>query len=351
MNKVILLGDTHWGNNNDSPIFHSHFKKFYEMMFTYMSENGIKTIIQLGDLFDKRKNINFLTLHRANQIFFDRLKEFGIHLYVLAGNHDCTYKNTNDVNSVRLLSTSNMTVIDKFTATVNVNGVDVDFFPWLNENNIQQSKDFVKSSKSKIAVGHFEFAAFPMHPGQLAESGMDHRLLSNYTAVYSGHYHTISSRDNVLYTGTPYELSWSDCDDAKGFWVLDLEKSNEQPEFIRNPFKLYKSMVYDDVSGEIETDVNIKDMFVKLFVVNKQDQYSFDSYVANLNSQSPYSLKIIESNISQSIATALNSKIEFKSTSEMINHVVDEMELKVDGFILKSMIAEIYAEASELAKL
>jgi DNA repair exonuclease SbcCD nuclease subunit len=351
MNKVILLGDTHWGNNNDSLIFHEHFKKFYDHLFSYIKKNNIKTIIQLGDLFDKRKNINFLTLHRAREIFFDRLSEHGVHLYVLAGNHDCTYKNTNEVNSVRLLATDRMTIVDQNPETVNIDGVDIDFFPWLNEDNLSLAKTLIENSSSKLAVGHFEFAAFPMHPGQLAESGMDHRLLSRYVAVYSGHYHTISSRDNVLYTGTPYELNWSDVDDPKGFWVIDIDDATVHPEFVQTPFKLYASIVYDDVSGEIDRDINVKDMFVKLVVVNKQDQYSFDSYVSKLNSMSPYNLRIVESNISQSIAAALNSKIEFKSTNEMINHVVDGMELKVDRNILKSMIADIYTEASELAKL
>ena len=61
--KIALLGDTHFGVRNDARHFHEYYEKFYsEVFFPYLEEHGINTIIQLGDLFDRRKYINFLSL-------------------------------------------------------------------------------------------------------------------------------------------------------------------------------------------------------------------------------------------------------------------------------------------------
>jgi len=87
--KVCLLGDTHFGIRNDSMTFHRYLDKFYtEIFFPYLKEHNIKTVIQLGDLFDRRKYINFVSLSESRRYFFDRLKDEGIHLHALIGNHD-----------------------------------------------------------------------------------------------------------------------------------------------------------------------------------------------------------------------------------------------------------------------
>ena len=59
--RICLLGDTHFGVRNDSKAFHAYYEKFYQQtFFPILEERGVRTIIQLGDLFDRRKYINFL---------------------------------------------------------------------------------------------------------------------------------------------------------------------------------------------------------------------------------------------------------------------------------------------------
>lgn len=349
MSRVIVLGDTHWGANNGSSVMHSHFRKFYADLIEFVKLNGIKAIIQTGDLFDKRKSVDFLSLWHAEDCFFKPLRELGVKLFVIAGNHDCTYKNTNYVNSVDLLMHDSVTVIDQEPTTVEVLGVPVDFYPWVNEANMESVVKMTKKPKAKIAVGHFEFDSFPMYPGIIAEHGMNHQLFGKYAAVYSGHYHTVSAKDNILYTGTPYELTWGDHDDPKGFWVVDLAKPTQEPEYIQNPHVLFTKIQYDD-TVEME-EVDVKDQYVKIYTINKNDQYAFDSYVAKLNSQRPYGIQIVDADIAKAVSTALNSDAVFKSTIEMINHVVDNMELVVEKPKLKSMISEIYGEAMNMVNL
>ena len=54
MNKILILGDTHFAVRNGNPIYFKYFAKFFEHMFKYIDANKIDTIIQLGDLTDKR---------------------------------------------------------------------------------------------------------------------------------------------------------------------------------------------------------------------------------------------------------------------------------------------------------
>ncbi len=81
--KIALLGDTHFGARNDNSAFHDYFEKFYtEVFFPYLKEHDILHIIQFGDLFDRRKYINFNTLSRARKYFFDVMRDNNITLNV-----------------------------------------------------------------------------------------------------------------------------------------------------------------------------------------------------------------------------------------------------------------------------
>ena len=86
--KICLLGDTHFGMRGDSLEFHKYIKKFYDnIFFPYLIENKIDTVFQLGDLFDRRKFINFNSLisrsisnrkiecHRQSNLWQNRLKK------------------------------------------------------------------------------------------------------------------------------------------------------------------------------------------------------------------------------------------------------------------------------------
>src|SRR5210317_1250824 len=102
--KLCILGDTHFGMRGDSIIFHNYIKKFYEeIFFPYLKENNITQIFQMGDLFDRRKFINFNSLYECRKYFFDKVTENNITFYSMLGNHDITYRNTLRVNSSQLL--------------------------------------------------------------------------------------------------------------------------------------------------------------------------------------------------------------------------------------------------------
>jgi DNA repair exonuclease SbcCD nuclease subunit len=349
MAKIVFIGDTHWGVRNDNPIYYEYFEKFYKDLFAYIDEHGIKTIVQLGDLFDKRKSVNFLTLHMAKKIFLSECQSRGITVYIISGNHDCYYKSTNEVNSVRNIQLPNMVVVDSKPETIKIDGFDFDFYPWINEGIAKECYEYAATSKSTFAVGHFEFAKFRLHKFQIADTGADHTIFKNYRLVFSGHYHTISRKDNVLYTGTPYELDWADWADAKGFWAFD--PGENKLDFIRNEHTLYEKIEYSDTEDMYYDFANAKDKFIKLVIKNKNNQYLFDSFFQNLLLAKPHDVNIVDDKITKSVEESMKSTVEFQTTTDMINHVIDNMNTQLDKNILKKMIAETYTEALELLKV
>jgi DNA repair exonuclease SbcCD nuclease subunit len=348
MSKVAIIGDKHLGHSKSADKFHDYFAKSCDFMFDYFEEHGIEHIIQTGDLFDYRREVHFNTLYRSNIYFFDKVfdKKNGYVFHVLAGNHDALFTNTNKINSVRLLLKNTPTnIIDATVKTVNIDGLDIDFYPWINQNNKEECLKYAKNTTSKVAIGHFEFALFPLSPGNEAESGMDHKAFSQYDIVFSGHYHTQSKKDNVQYTGTPYELTWVDCDDPKGFWVLDTETL--EYTFVQNPYTIFKRIDY--VEGMKFDFADVKDHFVKLVVVQKEDQKKFDKFLATLNASGAHDVKVIESSYVAAVSAAVGKQVDAVSTLSVIDSVIQELNTPLDKAIIKQKIMSLYQEATNIS--
>ena len=102
--KVAIITDQHFGARKNSKLFHDYFLKFYNnVFFPFLERSGITTIIDMGDSFDYRPGINFSALTWAKDNYFDRLRDMGITVHTIVGNHTAYYKNTNEINAVDLL--------------------------------------------------------------------------------------------------------------------------------------------------------------------------------------------------------------------------------------------------------
>jgi len=271
--KVAIITDQHFGARNDSIAFLDFFQKFYDdTFFPSLDAAGINTVLILGDTFDRRKYVNFYALDRAKKMFFDKLEERGIRVHMLAGNHDTYYKNTNDVNSPDLLlrEYNNIDVIDS-PETIVIDGTSICMMPWICPENYQESIDEMKNTKAEICMGHFEIAGFAMHRGMESHEGLSKEIFDKFDMVFSGHYHHRSDDGHIYYLGNPYELTWQDYKDTRGFHLFDLER--RELEFIPNPNTMFERVEYDDKDCEpIDLDlIDLNGKYVKLVVVNKTD--------------------------------------------------------------------------------
>ena len=344
--KICLLGDTHFGVRNDSKAFHAYYEKFYtEQFFPYLEEHGITTVLQLGDLFDRRKYINFLSLTESRRYFFDKLAEKNIHLYALVGNHDIFWKESLSVNSPDLLlrDYTNITLIDTPTK-IKFDTIDFDVIPWICKENEKDIAEFIKQSASDFCVGHFELSGFQMMKGIDSHDGMDRSLLKSYKHVYSGHYHTQSTQDNISYMGTPYELAWNDEGDPKGFFVFDTKDCSV--DFIQNTNTMFVKYYYDDEKEDPRT-VDTKtftNKYLKLVVLNKKDFVKFDRFVESIYHNNPIEMKIIE-DFSEFEANAIDDSIDLEDTMTLLSEYVDNIETDADKERLKTLMKTLYIEA------
>ena len=143
---------------------HDYFEKFYkDVFFPYLDDNGIDTIIDLGDTFDRRKYISFTSLKRAKDMFFDPVATRNINMHVIVGNHDAYYKNTLEVNSVDLL----MEEYDNITTYINpevveIGGCEIMLVPWICEQNEEQTFVMADKTSAQVLLGHLELAGYEM---------------------------------------------------------------------------------------------------------------------------------------------------------------------------------------------
>ena len=349
--KICLLGDTHFGIRNDSKAFHAYYEKFYtQTFFPMLEENGVRTIIQLGDLFDRRKYVNFFTLAESRRYFFDECAKRGITLHALIGNHDIFWRESLNVNSPDLLlkDYDNIKLWMK-PGTLEIDDINIDMIPWICKDNEQEIFDFIKNTSSNYCVGHFELNGFLLMRGVENHEGYDCKFLENYKQVYSGHFHTRSEAENVKYIGTPYELFWSDYKDQKGFVILDTNDMSEKT--YHNPHRMFFKINYDDSNLTMEGIKKIdfskyENSYLKIVVLNKKNPYLFDKLLEEIYKVSPLDVAVVEDFTEIEVESDIDIVNQAEDTMTILSKYIDGQQLNncnVDD--LKSLMRELYVEA------
>ena len=348
--KIAIITDQHFGARNDSPQFLDYYEKFYnETFFPKLVEEKITTLLILGDTFDRRKYMNFYTLKRAKEMFFDKLANMNITVHMLAGNHDTYFKNTNDVNSIDLVlrEYDNINVIDHPT-TIYVDDKPICMMPWICPENYDDSMETLKDTDATICMGHLEISGFAMHRGMQSQEGLDRAIFRKFAATFSGHYHHKSSIDGVHYLGNPYELTWQDYNDPRGFHLFDLDNGNLT--FVQNPNVMFHRIIYDDKAETIK-EIDSKDLkpytntYVKVVVINKTNPYLFDKFMNNLYNVNPSDITIAEDFTELGDITD-DDVDQAEDTITILNKYVDTItEENIDNTKLKTLLRELYVEA------
>ena len=345
--KIAIITDQHFGCRKNSKLFHDYFLKFYNnVFFPTLEKEGITTIINMGDTFDSRKAIDFSALTWAKDNYFDRLKDMGITVHTIVGNHDIYYKNTNDVNAIDLLlrEYDNIPIYEE-TVPIEVGGLSILLVPWINSENKEKSVAMIDKSNSPVCMGHLELNGFRATPGHMMEHGMDWNIFNKFKKTYSGHYHCRSNQDNIYYLGNPYEMFWNDVDDVnRGFHLFDTETLEHIP--VNNPYRLHKIIFYNDQDYQLFDARELENKIVKVVVRNKSDRVKFEKFIDKLYNVNVAELKIVEN-------FGLTDDKEFEAfesedTLSILHRYVDESEIDLDKSRVQKFLNDIYREACEL---
>ena len=343
--KVALITDTHFGVRKGNQIFHDYFEKFYrDTFFPYLEEHNIKTIIHLGDCFDVRKGIDYWSLDWAKRVFFDELRQRGIELHLIVGNHDIFYKSSLSINApgLNLREYDNIKIYST-PQTAEIHGTNVFMVPWICEDN---AEEFIKqrdNSAAAICMGHLELAGFYANKDYQCQHGTDASNFSQFDVVYSGHFHKRSSSGNITYLGNTYQLYWNDEGETRGFHIFDLE--TQELEFVENPNKMFHKLYYNEKEKRLINHHKFGGSYVKVIVEGKSTPARLSQLVDNLYSTGVHDVKIIEN---MDISVTDDTEVEAEDTLTTLTNYVMAMEDEHNKENIINIFKSLYVEAQEV---
>jgi len=348
--KFAILNDTHCGVRNDNVQFHEYQRKFYEdIFFPYLLENDIKHIVHLGDYFDKRTGINFLSLQKNKEHFIDHLVKYDISMDLILGNHDLYYKNTSEVNSPQSLLEGKAKIeIYGDIITKDYDGLLITLVPWIHRNNIEETVEHIELTKGQVAMGHLEIEGAMMMPGYYSSHGMNLDTFKRFEQVYSGHFHTKSEMGNLRYLGAQMQFTWNDFGDIKSFHIYNTDDRSIFP--VVNPITMFEKVFYDDSKWALE-DIqgmefsDLTDKFVKVIVQSKDQPYWFDMYIDKITKANPIDLKIVEDHGNIDLLNDDEALADAEDTLTILTKHIDQMEISGDKTKLDTLMRSLYTEA------
>jgi len=345
--KIAIITDQHFGARKNSKLFHDYFLKFYEdIFFPTLIKEGITTIVDMGDTFDSRKGVDFVSLEWAKNNYFDKLQELGIVTHTIIGNHTAYYKNTNNLSGVDLFlrEYDNIKIYSE-AEEVTIDKTKFLFVPWINSENLDRTLDVIDNSDSPCVMGHLELNGFMATRGHYMEHGMDSKVFDKFDRVFTGHYHMRSNQGNVFYLGNPYEMYWNDVNDRnRGFHLFDTDTLEHTP--VNNPYQLFHNLYYDDTPHQMLDVRDYDQKIVKVIVRRKSDPKQFEKYIDKLYSSNLAELKIVE-NFDFTEGEEFEAE-ESEDTISLLNRYIQESEVDLDKFTITNILQDVYKEACEV---
>lgn len=344
--RIVLINDTHFGARIDHIGVLNHMEMFYRnVFFPKVAELKPDMIIHLGDLVDRRKYINFNTANKMRTIFLEPLSKLGIPVKFITGNHDVFYKDIYDINALdELLQVFDAAPFQVFKEPTQIDNLLL--MPWICDQNQEKSMEMLSSSDARFVFGHFEIQGAEMDAGTHCDHGLPVSSFSRFDRVFSGHFHQKSTLGNIEYLGAPYQMTWSDFNQLRGFHLFDTEKNDLT--FFPNPYKLFHKIVYNDSKVKsldklLDQDLSIySNTFSKIVVESKENPYWFDIFVDKIQEHGPLDLKFSEETI----------LIEYGSDEEIARMIEDPIAIlqkycrsEKHGDAVEKKLTELYKAA------
>ena len=344
--KVAIITDQHFGFKKGSKVWLDYFQKFYdEVFFPTLKKEGIDTILDLGDTFDNRKGVDLRSLDWAKSNYFDIIRDNGMKMISIVGNHTAFYKDTNDINTIDLMlrEYDNIRIVEE-CEEITVGGLPILFIPWINSENDAKTYQMIQQSTCNVAMGHLELNGFVATHGHVMDVGADFECYNKFKHVFSGHYHTRSNNGSIYYLGNPYEMFWNDVNDKRGFHIYDTDTL--QLKTINNPNAMYKILDYANTPRQMTNFEQYRNKIVKVVVREKDDDKAYDMFMQSLSKASPYDIKVVERTVNM---LAPDEDIaQSEDTMTLLNTYIDDLSTDLNKSKIKDILRETYQQACEV---
>ncbi|ASD50386.1 recombination-related endonuclease [Acidovorax phage ACP17] len=346
--KTAFITDQHFGVRSDSLVFLDNYERFYkETFFPTIDKLGITTVVDLGDLMENRRVTNSQTMKRTKAMWFDELRNRGIKLIKIYGNHDVFFRNRNDVNSVDIFGEiyENVHIIQAHEV-VDL-GVPVGLISWINNSNLEESLEWIAGLPGKGVKhlgGHFEIKGFEMTKGQAATHGFDKEVFDGFDAVWSGHFHVRSQQGQIKYLSNPSQTNWGDVGLEKGFHVFDSETGEMTP--YNNPFEMYKEITWGVDEARVE-DFQGKYGRIHVPAFQGKSRAEIDVFIDAANERC-LGIQVIEGTVKLD-GVDVDDEDDTMSTAMIVDAYIDDAvgsREDLDPEVLKKMFRELLADAT-----
>jgi len=366
MKQIPVITDLHMGARGDSSVVYEIQERFFRDVFwpALDAHGGVDEMLLLGDVSDRRKFCSYAMLDFAKRVFFDPAAERDIRIHWTLGNHDLPMKNSTNLSS-HIAFQEYLNVILYRTATVvEFDGVETLMMPWLCEENRAASQATFDSFTGAVIAGHLEFLGFEMYRGIVSQEGVSTAAFAPFKLVMSGHFHHRSTTGNIHYLGAPYEMTWSDHDDLRGFHWWTPQEHRLDP--VNNPHALFYEFIYND-DGQpadyvknllsIIRQANVSQKIVKIVIRRKTQPLWFETFMDAVLKIGAYDIQFVDETAWSTDDTQAPSEGEGEDpatmdTLTMIYRYVAGLpwaNTDIQRDVTKTL-AELYQEAADTAK-
>lgn len=348
--RVALISDIHFGARVNNEIFLKHFALFFDtVFFPYLDEQKITTVLLAGDFFDQRKTINLRTLSYINKHFVAPATERKLDIHFVLGNHDTFFKSTNDLNSPsEIFQNSDVVKIYEEPTEIDVHGSKLLMLPWINKANEEESLKAIKDSNAEYLIGHLDLNGFYLNSGMTQSHGIDPSVFSKFQKVFTGHYHKKQDNGKIYYLGSPYQITWADYQEEKGFYDFDLK--DNVLKFVKNPYWMFDKIFYDEETIDVdkfEVD-HLKSKYIRLIITAAKDRIKLDRFIDRVYDADPANLSLIEEIPDYSGDGTTEGKMNLEmDTGTLIEGYIDAEihDPSIDKDALKKFMRELHADA------
>lgn len=129
--------------------------------------------------------------------------------------------------------------------------------PW-RRDAAHETETLAEYPQADLVYCHSEVKGIYLNAKVRNEHGTEANIYDRYTRVYSGHIHFRQERGKLLMVGTPYQLTRSDANNAKGFDLVDLATMEESffvndlsPKFL----KYNVTQLFDTTLGAFKAQI------------------------------------------------------------------------------------------------